>query len=283
MDRRTAPRTAVAARVMALATVPVLLVAGCSGSDSGDDGSASEQRPRTTAPPEPEPVRFTTLPEPCSLLDEDTIEEVVPNADPQSGETLSSSDTSTSGACLWSGLDDYDFRSLTVSLRRFESDPAIGSGDERAEEYRTRLVEEITGDDANEDVSEEQLAETGDAATSISYRVTREDDDEEEEYQQQRVVVRTGNVVVTVDYSGAGFEEADTPGARGVREAAETAAREAVSAVDASAEEDGEQGSGNGGGNGGSGGKGGSGDSDDDGDSDDSGDADDGGNGKSRS
>jgi hypothetical protein len=239
---RTVPRFAVA-----WAAVPVLLLAGCTGGGSGDSGTsegsgseeaADDQQPRTE-PPSPEPVRFTTLPEPCSTIGEDTIEQVVPKADPKRGDTLSTGDTATSAACLWSGLDDYQFRSLTVSLRRFDSDLAIGSGDERATEYVTQLVQEVTGEAANKDVDEAQLSEPGeDGATSISYNVTKESEGgAEQEYRQQRVVARTGNVVVTVDYSGAGFEDADNPSVESVKENAEAAAEAAVAAVDASVAE----------------------------------------------
>ncbi len=232
MDRKASrPTSRVAVRALAWAALPVLLVAGCS-SDSGDD--TTDDEPAPSASPTPDPVRFATLPEPCSTVGEDTIGEIVPEADPAAGETLSSSDTSASGACLWSGLDDYQFRSLTVALRRFDSDLSIGSGDERAGEYLQQMTEEISGDDANRDLESGDLAETGDAAVTLGYTVTKEAEDGEQDYRQHRVVARTGNVVVTVDYSGAGFEGDDMPGADSVREAAETAAREAVAAVDAS-------------------------------------------------
>jgi hypothetical protein len=242
--RTTHPRKALAA----LAAVPVLLLAGCTGGgDSGGDGggsggsggeAADDQQAETQAP-SPEPVRFSTLPAPCSTLGESVIEEVVPKADPKGGEKLTTSDSATSGACLWSGLDDYQFRSLTVSLRRFDSDVAIGSGDERAEEYVTQLVGEITGENANKDVDEAQLSEPGeDGATSISYNVTKDSEEGgSQKYVQQRVIARTGNVVVTIDYSGAGFEDADNPGVQAVKENAETAAEAAVAAVDASVAE----------------------------------------------
>ncbi|MDT0442125.1 DUF3558 domain-containing protein [Streptomyces johnsoniae] len=231
MDRKASrPTSRFAVRALAWAALPVMLVAGCS-SDSGDD--TTDDEPAPSASPTPDPVRFATLPEPCSTVGEETVGETVPEADPAAGETLSSSDTSASGACLWSGLDDYQFRSLTVALRRFDSDLSIGSGDERAGEYLQQMAEEVSGDDANRDVESAELAETGDAAVTMGYSVTKESEDGEQDYRQHRVVARTGNVVVTVDYSGAGFEGDDMPGADSVREAAETAAREAVAAVDA--------------------------------------------------
>ncbi|TDC76896.1 DUF3558 domain-containing protein [Streptomyces hainanensis] len=248
MDR-TASRSAsrLAVRVVALAALPVLVVTGCSSSSDSSDDASQDNEPQSVAPT-PEPVRFEALPEPCGTIAEDTIGNVVPEADPGNGETLSSSDTNTSAACLWSGLDDFQFRSLTVALRRFDSDLSLGSGDERATAYVQQMVDEIAGDDANRDVESAELAETGDAATSIGYSVTKvggEDDESEQDYRQQRVVSRVGNVVLTLDYSGAGFEGDDMPSADTVREAAETAAREAVGNVnateDAPAEEEGQE------------------------------------------
>ncbi|MDT0270359.1 DUF3558 domain-containing protein [Streptomyces sp. DSM 44915] len=231
MDRNASRR---AVRLLALATVPVLFAAGCSSSDPAPE---EDNEPQAEAPT-PEPVRFAELPGACSLVTEDTIGDVVPEADPAEGEELESSNSTTSGACLWSGLDDYQFRSLTVSLRRFDSDLAVGSGDERATAYLQQMVDEITGDEANREPAAEELAETGDEAVSVAYQVTRESGDAEHDYQQQRVVVRSGNVVLTLDYSGAGFEGDDPPGAGDVKEAADRTAAEAVTRLDASADEE---------------------------------------------
>ncbi|MDT0343425.1 DUF3558 domain-containing protein [Streptomyces litchfieldiae] len=242
MTRTASRRTSrFAVRAVALAALPALLVAGCTSSGSGED--TADDEPRQSSEPTPEPVRFAELPEVCSTIGEGTIGELVPEADPAAGETLSSTDTAASGACLWSGLEEYQFRSLTVALRRFDSDLTLGTGDERADEYLRQMAEEITGDDANQDVESAELAETGESALSLAYTVVKEsEEDGEQEYRQQRVVARLANVVITVDYSGAGFEGDDMPGADTVKEAAETAAREAVAAVDASAEATGEQG-----------------------------------------
>ncbi|RKN41856.1 DUF3558 domain-containing protein [Streptomyces hoynatensis] len=232
---RRAPRRAL--RALALAAVPVLLAAGCS---SGSDGEEpADDQPSPSASPTPEPVRFAELPEPCATVSGDTISDVVPEADPEHGDKLDSPDPATSAACLWSGLDDYQFRSLTVSLRRFDSDLSVGSGDERAVGYVREMVEEITSDEDNKDVETAALAGTGDEATSIAYHVKKAAGEDEEEYRQHRVVARTANVVVTVDYSGAGFEGDDTPGAGGMKEAAEAVAEEVVAAVNATAEEPG--------------------------------------------
>lgn len=228
---RTASRFA--ARTLALAAVPMLLIAGCT-SESGDS-SAQDNQPSSQSPPSPAPVRFTDLPAPCSLLGKGTVREIVPEAAPLRGEALSSNDTSRSGTCLWTGLRLYQFRSLTVSLRRFESDVTLGSGADRAQEFLQQRAEEISKDEANEDVEDARPAKTGDAATSIGYSAVLETEDGgKQRYRQQRVIARTGNIVVTVDYAGTGFEDADLPSAEDIRENAETAAREVVEAVDTS-------------------------------------------------
>ncbi|RKN09794.1 DUF3558 domain-containing protein [Streptomyces radicis] len=241
MDRTVSrPLSRLALRTLGLATLSALLVAGCT-SDSGED--TTDDEPPASSSPTPEPVRFAALPEPCATLGEDTIDEAVPEADPAGGETLSSNDTATSAACLWSGLDAYQFRSLTVALRRFESDTAIGSGDDRAGEYVRQMAEEVTGDDANGEVDSAELGDTGDQAVTLGYSTTMETEEQgEQEYRQHRVIVRTGNVVITLDYAGAGFEGDDMPGADTIRENAEAAARAALEAVDASEGEQPEEG-----------------------------------------
>ncbi|MDT0309631.1 DUF3558 domain-containing protein [Streptomyces sp. DSM 44917] len=234
----------VAGRALAWTAVPLLLLVGCS-SGSGSDGGTQDDEPRESVAPEPEPVRFSALPEPCATLNEDVIGEVVPEADPAGGETLSSFDTAFSGACLWNGLEQYQYRSLQVALRRFDSDVALGSGDERAGEYLRQMAEEVSGDEANGEVEQAELDDAGDEAATLSYTATRtpggEEDDEEQEYRQQRVVVRTANVVITVDYAGAGLEGDDMPSADSIREAAETAARAVTETVNASTEQPAEE------------------------------------------
>ncbi|GAA1932563.1 DUF3558 family protein [Streptomyces sodiiphilus] len=230
MDR-TVSRLAV--RALAWAAVPVLLVAGCS-SDTGGSGTPDEQAP---APAPSQPAKYTGLPDPCSTVGADTVGEVVPEADQEGGQALNSKDTTSSGTCLWNGLDGYQFRSLTVSLKRFDSDTALGHGDERAADYLRQQVAEITGDEENSEVEDAPWGGAGDEAHTLAYTVTKSGDDDEDgqEYRQHRVVARTANVVVTVDYSGAGFEDAKTPGAEDIQEAAEAVAEEAVAAVDATA------------------------------------------------
>lgn len=229
---RNTPHLAV--RILAGAAAPVLLVAGCSfGSDSGgSDGDPSPAAESSSeAAPSPEPVKFSKLPDACKTISKDTVEEVVPKAKSKSGKNLGSKDVDSYGSCLWNGLDDYDYRALTVSLRRFDSDTSIGSGDKRATEYAKQQLAKISEDKAHKGVKESAVKGVGDTATALSYEVEKKEGKSSEDYREQRLVVRTGNVVLTVDYSGAGFEDAKTPKAADIRKGAEKVAKEAVKSV----------------------------------------------------
>ncbi|SFL71395.1 DUF3558 family protein [Streptomyces pini] len=226
---RNATRTAV--RTLACAAVPMLLVAGCSSDSGGDDSAGpSPSASASSASPTPAPVKFTTLPDPCKTLSGDTVGDVVPEAK-KKGKNLGSKDADGYGTCLWSGLDDYQYRALTVSLKRFDSDVTLGSGSERAAEYAGQQVAAVSQDEENKKVKDTPLDGVGDQATSIAFETERKDGKKTEEYREQRVVAITGNVVVTVDYEGAGFETGKTPKAEDIRENAEKAAKEAVKAV----------------------------------------------------
>lgn len=226
---RNATRTAV--RTLACAAVPMLLAAGCSsGSDDGDKARPTPSAPSSSAPPSPAPVKFTTLPDPCKTLSEKTVEDVVPGAE-GAGKNLGSKDADGYGTCLWSGLDGYQYRALTVSLKRFDSDLTLGSGAERAAEYAGQQVAAVGEDKENKKVEDAPLDGVGDQATTISFETERKSGKKTEEYREQRVVAVTGNVVVVVDYEGAGLEEDKTPKADDIRKGAEKAAKDAVKAV----------------------------------------------------
>jgi hypothetical protein len=227
--RRTAVRTA------AGAAMPVLLVAGCSaisGNEAGDSGSVpSPSTSTSSATPSPAPVKFAELPDACDTVSKDTIGDVVPEAKPKGGKNLGSEDVDTYTSCLWTGLDDFDYRALTVSLRRFDSDTTIGSGAERAAEYAEQQLAKVSQEKDNKDLKDSRLSGLGDSAAALGYEVAKKEGKSSEDYREQRVVVRSGNVVITVDYSGAGFEDAKTPSAGDIGKGAEKTAKEVTAAL----------------------------------------------------
>lgn len=217
-------------RAVAAAAVPVFLVAGCFGSDDGDDGS--ESTPETTsAAPSPAPVKFKELPDPCKSIAKKTVEDVVPKASDASGKGLASEDKDAYGACLWTGRDDYDYRVLSISMRRFDSDATLGNGDKRAKDYASKQQDAVSTNDDNKSVKEEKLNGVGQSATGISFDSTKKDGKKSQDYREHHVVVVNNNVVITVEYSGAGLEDAKQPSADTVRKAAEKVTKEAVISV----------------------------------------------------
>ena len=220
------------ARALAAATVPVLLLTGClpgSDSDDGGDDKASGA-PESSSAPSPAPVKFKSLPDPCTSIAKKTVKDTVPGAK-KSGKKLKSANEDRYNGCLWTGLQDYDYRSLTVSFHRFDSETATTSGDKRARQHAAQQQDAVAANDAHKDVKESKLSGVGDKATGISYDTTKKNAKKSEDYREHRVVVLSSNVVITVDYSAAGFEDAKKPSVDTVRKAAEKVAKESLTAV----------------------------------------------------
>ncbi|MFH9827725.1 DUF3558 family protein [Streptomyces bobili] len=225
----------------AAAAVPVMLIAaGCSsGSDSGsgDDSGAAQKSGGASASTSPsaEPTvqaaAYGALPEACGVLSKKTLTALVPKA-PAKGKEGASSDTAARASCSWSSLDNNgvkgsQFRWLNVSLVRFETD-AASSGEQQAQEYYAKQVQDVAATAGAKNPKSQAVAGTGDQATTVRYDLKKS----EGAFKQQTVVSRVENVVVTVDYNGAGLAGDKTPDAAALVKSAELAAKEAVAAVE---------------------------------------------------
>ncbi|WP_030295814.1 hypothetical protein [Streptomyces sp. NRRL F-5681] len=237
---RSAPRLS---RILACAAVPVMLVAvGCS-SDSGSDGKknagSSPSGSASAKPSEPtvEPAKFSDLPDPCSAIGKKTVEDLVPDAKKKGGTAGQSSDLSARGSCSWNGLDDKglkgsQYRWLDVGLTRFDSDQALGSGAERATADYTKQIAKAKAAEGATKVAAEATAGIGEEATVVTYGLSKTDED----FEYATVVARTGNVVVTLTYNGAGFAGGKKPSSADMVEGAQKAVKEAIGAVEKTAE-----------------------------------------------
>ncbi|MFF2655626.1 DUF3558 domain-containing protein [Streptomyces sp. NPDC058045] len=230
-------------RVLACAAaVPVLLIAsGCSsdsGSGSGDGGekakspSSSASAAGAGESPSVEKARYAELPEACKTLSRKTLDSMVPEADPKSGKAGRSDDTSMRGTCSWSsldnkGVDGSQFRWLNVSLLRFESDASRGNGAKLAGAYYAKQVADAKATEGAKDTRTGAVPGIGDQATAVRYDLKKK----EGSFKQQTVVARVENIVVTVDYNGAGLAGEKTPDPKKLQKDAEKAAKEAVEAV----------------------------------------------------
>ncbi|MFE0413228.1 DUF3558 family protein [Streptomyces tendae] len=218
------------------AAVPVMLVAaGCSsdsGSDDGKDKAAEESAASKSASPSPtvRPAAFRKLPEPCSVVTKKTLDDLVPKAD--SGKEGASNDTAMRASCSWDSLDDNgvkgsQFRWLSVSMLRFESDVTRGEGDKLAGDYYQKQLKDAQGAEGAKSVKTAPVSGTGDEASVVRYDLKKK----EGTFRQQTVVARVENVVVTVDFNGAGLAGDKTPDADDLVKDAQKAAKEAVAAV----------------------------------------------------
>ncbi|MFD6281888.1 DUF3558 domain-containing protein [Streptomyces sp. NPDC060209] len=228
---RSAPRLS---RILACAAVPVMLVvAGCS-SDSGDskDSASSTSPSAKKTEPTVEPAKFSALPDACASLDKKTIEDLVPKTKNKGGTPGKSSDTASRGGCSWNGLDDNgvkgsQYRWLDVGFTRFDSDQSLGSGAKRATDEYTKQIAKAQATEGAKKVSAKPATGLGEQGTSVTYGLSKSSED----FEYATVVARTGNVVVSVTYNGAGFAGAKSPSAADILKDAHKAAAEAVASV----------------------------------------------------
>ncbi|MFF4062497.1 DUF3558 domain-containing protein [Streptomyces sp. NPDC001668] len=227
------------------AAVPVMLIAaGCSsdsGSGSGSGGSDSAAQgadggatvsASASAAPTVQAAAYKSLPESCGVLSSKTLKSLVPEA-PKSGKK-GTSEAGTRGSCSWSSLDNNgvkgsQFRWLNVSLLRFESDTSRGTGEAQAQKYYEQQIQDAQSVAGAKNSKSQPVSGTGDAATLVRYDLKKK----EGAFKQQTVVARVENVVVTVDYNGAGLAGDKAPSADSLTELAEQAAKEAVTSVSA--------------------------------------------------
>ncbi|MET7697027.1 DUF3558 family protein [Streptomyces sp. NPDC005485] len=226
--------------VGAAAVPALLLVAGCSsdsgsGSDSGDQGKASASSgASSSASGSANAVKaaaYAKLPEPCAVLSKKTLGELVPKG-VKSAKEGKSGDTDDRSSCSWNSLDNKgvkgsQFRWLNVSLLRFDSDASRGEGDKLAQTYYEKQVKDAQAVTGAKGTRSQPVAGTGDEATAVRYDLKKK----EGTFKQQTVVARVENVVVTLDYNGAGLAGDKAPSADDLAKAAEKAAKEAVAAV----------------------------------------------------
>lgn len=216
----------------------MLVVAGCSSDSSSGDGAGKETASSGTAAsasasPTVQAAAYSKLPGPCAVLSKKTLADLVPKG-VKSGKEGASDDTATRGSCSWTSLDNNgvkgsQFRWLNVSLLRFDSSSTRGEGDKLAHAYYTKQVQGAQSVEGAKNAKSEPVSGAGAEATAVRYDLKKK----EGAFKQQTVVARVENVVVTLDYNGAGLAGEKTPSADELTKAAEKAVKEVVAAVSA--------------------------------------------------
>ncbi|MEU3527068.1 DUF3558 family protein [Streptomyces sp. NPDC038707] len=228
------------ALVCAAAVPAVLISAGCS-SDSGDSkpkaGETTRQadpgsgKPSASASPTVRPAAYGKLPDPCAVLSKDTLADLVP-AGVKSAKKGATDEPSSRASCSWNSLDNNgvkgsQFRWLNISLLRFDSDVTRGAADQQAHDYYARQVKDAQSVDGAKDTKMVPLSGTGAEAATVRYDLKKK----EGLFKQQTVVARVENVVVTLDYNGAGLAGEKTPDADDLTKDAQKALKEVVASV----------------------------------------------------
>ncbi|KOT55696.1 MULTISPECIES: DUF3558 family protein [Streptomyces] len=228
------------ASLLACAAVPVMLVAGCSSDDSGkkkDEGGSAA--PKSSAPsksgsasPSVTPAKMKKLPNPCQSVSKDTLKKLVPKTKNEDGEQGKSSDAMARGYCAWKssddqGVDGTQYRWLDVGFQRYDSDPTLGSGEKRATDFYKKQVNTAKATQGAKNVKSGAVESLGDEAMWVTYDLKKEEDD----FKNQTLIARTANVVVTVNYNGAGLAGADAPDPSDLLKLAKGATQEAVASV----------------------------------------------------
>ncbi|MFG2139210.1 DUF3558 domain-containing protein [Streptomyces sp. NPDC048650] len=223
------------ASLLACAAVPVMLVAGCSGSDT-KSSTESSAAPGKSASPSPTvaAAKFKKLPNPCQAFSKDTLGKLVPKAKEKAGDQGESADVTAHGTCSWNssdenGVDGTQFRWLDVAFQRYDSDPNpnVGSGEKRATEFYAKQVADAKDASGAKKLETTKTSGTGDEATAVTYDVKKDGN----AFKNTTVVARTSNIVVTVNYNGAGLAGADAPKKADLLKQAQSAAKEAVGAA----------------------------------------------------
>jgi hypothetical protein len=221
---RTAPRLA---GPLACAAVTAMLVAGCSsGSGSGAGGANTPSATASPGTPPLDPAKYATLPASCKTVAAATVSALVPKVKAAGGTEATSSDIRSRAGCSWTGngKDGYQYRWLSVTLQRFASSAELGSADKQARERYTDQVRELG---TSPGMATVPLTGVGDQASSVGGKVTVS----KVASRNATVVARSGNVVLIVEFVGAGLAGKKNPSATTVNGGALRAAKDAVAAV----------------------------------------------------
>ncbi|MFJ1585280.1 DUF3558 domain-containing protein [Streptomyces sp. NPDC088197] len=230
MERRhTASRLAL---LLACAAVPAMALAGCSSGSGSSDAKSSASSPTGSGPsggsatPTLAPTKFAALPASCKAITQATVNALVPKAKTPGGTPVKSDDITSRAGCSWTGngKDGYQYRWLSVTLQRFTSSTALGTAEDQA---KKRYTEQVGTLNQVPGAASATLTGLGDQAASVVSKATVA----KVTSQNDSVVVRSGNVVVLVEFNGAGLEGKKNPSAGDVQSGAQRAAKEAVAAV----------------------------------------------------
>ncbi|MEV6650894.1 hypothetical protein [Streptomyces sp. NPDC051219] len=150
---------------------------------------------------------YAEPPAACGVIPAATVKALVAGAK-AAGTELPPADPSHRRTCSWSGLDEYEYHWLDVTIEVKDSADAARSAYAKRQ---GRTAVPGLGDEA-----------------SITPALTTQD---KQQTREAVVVVRVENAMVTVAYNGSDFESKDAPPAAAIHDGAIRAAKDAVAAL----------------------------------------------------
>ncbi|MEK8172029.1 hypothetical protein NKH77_30100 [Streptomyces sp. M19] len=216
-------------RILVGAAVPVMLLAGCSSGSDKDSKESDERSPSTSGSPRPPslPQSSPSSPRSAAPCRRSRSTRWCPRPTPRRARRCPRpTSTSRRAACgpAWTATSTAPDRLPAPVHQRREPRHRR----EARQDYAKQQAQKATTADGAKKPKSATATGIGESADTVSTESKKDGVD----FRNQTVVSRTGNVVVTVEYDGAGYEGGETPGAKGLLKSAEDAAKDVVAAVE---------------------------------------------------
>ena len=192
------------------------------------------QRKASSPSPTVAAAKFKKLPNPCEAFSKDTVKKLLPKAKDASGRAGQVHRQRRARHLLLEQLGRQGRRRHPVPLAghrlpalRLRAGPSA-TGEKRATDFYGKQVSDAKTTKGAKKVEDgRRPSGTGDEATAVTYDLKKDGND----FKNTTVVARTSNIVVTLNYNGAGLAGGDTPKADDLLKKAQAAAKEAVAAA----------------------------------------------------
>ncbi|GAA3876785.1 DUF3558 domain-containing protein [Streptomyces sedi] len=240
--------------------LPVALILGsvaCSGGGGTEDtgGSATSGDTRTAAGQ----GRYSGLPEPCGAVRQETLAELLPDADPETyaGEPLATYDTGRRVGCEWRHAEGSDTQRLSVDFQRVISyEPEVSDDDQAERDFEEFAAEagvtiteedsddnrEEDGEDAGGDGTDHVSPNLGDSTSAatrkldgighVAFLDDRLTSNDTGDRRQVTLAFRNANVIVTVVYGVSTTRPEAAPDSSRTQSHAESVARQLAEGLD---------------------------------------------------
>ncbi|MDT0270360.1 DUF3558 domain-containing protein [Streptomyces sp. DSM 44915] len=239
------------------AVLPIALIVGaCSGGLGGTEETGGAD-PAGDARTAAQQGRYSGLPEPCGAVRQETLVELLPDAEPEvyAGDPMATYDTGRRVGCDWRYASGSDTRRLTVDFQRVISyEPRVSDDDQAEIDFEAQAAEAgVTiaenGSDTDTDTDADADADAdnsspalGDGTSTdtrqldgighVAFLDDRLTSNDAGGRRDVTLAFRNANVIVTVHYSISTPLPDTAPDSAQAQRSAETVARQLAEGLD---------------------------------------------------